>query len=259
MDSPSSFVLPSFTFKSLPAAFKVLFRAPRASHAVLYLHALPDQSTLDFSKRHSKPESSVYFVRRSRKASFRNSSPCSPGFHHVEIRHVSYYARRPRAEAFVLRKRVFFINFFSFWWGAVFVCPLVLPPQHYSFSFQKIIPFSPSSKTTYAPLEEESTQRRAALRLAHAVRAEEKEAKQTTCRFFVARSRRVRATGAMRVQKTTTTTMMMMEQQQQQRHRKQQQQKTFTSTSSSPSSSFAPRTHGAKRMAENAMVHKRSF
>ena len=67
---------------------------------------------------------------------------------------------------------------------------------------------------------------------------------------------------AMRVQKTTTTTTA---------HigttttttttssKTTTRRRLFTSASSSPSSSFAPRTHGAKRMAENVMVHKRSF
>ena len=66
---------------------------------------------------------------------------------------------------------------------------------------------------------------RAALRLAHAVRAEEKEAKQTTCRFFVARSRRARDTPRCeykRRRRRRHTLEQQQQQQQQQRHRKQQ-------------------------------------
>ena len=102
-------------------------------------------------------------------------------------------------------------------------CPLVLPPQHYSFSFQKIIPFSPSSKTTYAPLEEESTQRARGAALGTRGPRGRKGSETDDMSFL----RRAVAKGArhaaMRVQKTTTTTTAhTLEQQQQQRHRKQQ-------------------------------------
>ena len=60
---------------------------------------------------------------------------------------------------------------------------------------------------------------RAALRLAHAVRAEEKEAKQTTCRFFVARSRRARDTPRCEYKRRRRRRHTL---EQQQRHRKQQ-------------------------------------
>lgn len=132
------------------------------------------------------------------------------------------------------------------------------PPQHYSFSFQKIIPFSPSSKTTYAPLEEESTQRARGAALGTRGPRGRKGSETDDMSFL----RRAVAKGArhaaMRVQKTTTTTTA---------HigtttttsSKTTTRRLFTSASSSPSSSFAPRTHGAKRMAENVMVHKRSF
>ena len=68
---------------------------------------------------------------------------------------------------------------------------------------------------------------RAALRLAHAVRAEEKEAKQTTCRFFVARSRRARDTPRCEYKRRRRRRRHTLEQQQQQRHRKQQPEEDF--------------------------------
>lgn len=138
-------------------------------------------------------------------------------------------------------------------------CPLVLPPQHYSFSFQKIIPFSPSSKTTYAPLEEESTQRARGAALGTRGPRGRKGSETDDMSFL----RRAVAKGArhaaMRVQKTTTTTTAHIGTTTTTSSKTTTRRRLFTSASSSPSSSFAPRTHGAKRMAENVMVHKRSF
>ena len=81
MDSPSSLTMALFMsrkFTSLPAAaFKVLF--PKAS-CVPYSFICTHFPTIHsrFFDRHSNPESSVYFVRKSRKGSLRNSSPCAP-------------------------------------------------------------------------------------------------------------------------------------------------------------------------------------
>ena len=107
-------------------------------------------------------------------------------------------------------------------------CPLVLSIIH--FHSKKSSRFHRRPKRHTHHWKKSRHKERAALRLAHAVRAEEKEAKQTTCRFFVARSRRARDTPRCeykRRRRRRRRTLEQQQQQQQQRHRKQQPEEDF--------------------------------
>ena len=147
------------------------------------------QSTLDFSNDTlNQKVPCISFEGLEKRAS--ETLALLSGFHHVEIRHISYYfSRRPRGGGVCFGEEEFFkISLSYFFWVLFSSSVLSL------FIFiPKSSPFS-SSKTTTNLRKKSRHKERAALRLAHAVRAEEKEAKQATCRFFVARSRRARDT-----------------------------------------------------------------
>ena len=101
-------------------------------------------------------------------------------------------------------------------------CPLVLLSIIH-FHSKKSSRFHRRPKRLTHHWKKSRHKERAALRLAHAVRAEEKEAKQTTCRFFVARSRRARDTPRCEYKRRRRRRRRRHTlEQQQQRHRKQQ-------------------------------------
>ena len=154
-------------------------------------------------------------------------------------------------------------SFFFFGGGVLFSSLSVLSflLKHYSFSFQKSSRFHRRPKRLTHHWKKSRHKERAALRL-NTRGPRDQRIVETDDMSFLRRDNDGECSArhaAMRVQKTTTTTTTTPIGTTTTTSSKTTTRRLFTSASSSPSSSFAPRTHGAKRMAENVMVHKRSF
>ena len=263
---PSSFVMLPLFMKPFispsPRLSKFSSRAPRASRTALFVRA-SRQSTSPIFQNDTLNQKvpCVYTVREvSKSESFRNSSPCSPVS--ITLKYVIFLTFRGArgAEAFCFWGRRGVFQHFSFlcFLGAVFVlCPLII-----HFHYSKIASFS-SSKTPN--LRKKSRHKeRAALRLrTRGPRGRKGERKQATCRFFVARSRRARELrrdaspkdddddGTLWNNNNNNNNNNVIEN---------NNQKTFYFLlRRRRRRRLCSRTHGAKRMAENVIVHKKDL